>query len=116
MAPHRDDPANATSAHGNRPPASHNGVVAWLFRNRVTGQMTVAQFPNPALWGFLGLLVLSWVLPSGSTAASAARGVALAFLSWWAVDEIARGVNPWRRLLGAGAAVWIVLMVAQRLA
>jgi hypothetical protein len=21
----------------------------------------------------------------------------------WAVDELARGVNPWRRMLGAGA-------------
>jgi hypothetical protein len=21
-------------------------------------------------------------------------------LGWWAVDEVLRGVNPWRRLLG----------------
>jgi hypothetical protein len=30
----------------------------------------------------------------------ALRVVATVALSWWAVDEIVRGVNPWRRLLG----------------
>jgi len=29
----------------------------------------------------------------------ALRVVATAALSWWAVDEIVRGMNPWRRLL-----------------
>ena len=29
------------------------------------------------------------------------RVVATVALSWWAVDEVIRGVNPWRRLLGA---------------
>jgi hypothetical protein len=24
---------------------------------------------------------------------------------WWAVDEIVRGVNPWRRFLGAAVLV-----------
>jgi hypothetical protein len=27
--------------------------------------------------------------------------VAALALGWWALDEIGRGVNPWRRLLGA---------------
>jgi hypothetical protein len=26
-------------------------------------------------------------------------------LGWWAVDEIIRGVNPWRRFLGAAGLV-----------
>ena len=32
-------------------------------------------------------------------------GKRLEALRWWAVDEVFRGVNPWRRLLGAGGLV-----------
>ena len=31
--------------------------------------------------------------------------VAAGGLVWWAVDELVRGVNPWRRLLGGGVLV-----------
>jgi len=26
----------------------------------------------------------------------------------WALDELVRGVNPWRRILGGGVLVWQV--------
>jgi hypothetical protein len=29
-------------------------------------------------------------------------------LAVWAVDEVVRGVNPWRRGLGAGALLWVL--------
>ena len=32
---------------------------------------------------------------------TALRVVATCSLIWWAVDEVLRGVNPWRRLLGS---------------
>jgi hypothetical protein len=77
----------------------------WLFRNRRTGQITIAQFPNVALWIFLGTVVLRWFVSSG-VAHTAIDAVAVASLGWWAVDEVLRGVNPWRRLLGVGGCVF----------
>jgi hypothetical protein len=75
-------------------------AVDWAFRDRVTGGITIAQFPNPPLWIFLGTVVARWFAPDDSEAFTALRVVALVALGWWAVDELIRGVNPWRRLLG----------------
>ena len=50
---------------------------------------------------FLVAFVLRWLLdPSGGlrTGLDVIAGVSLVI---WAVDEIVRGVNPWRRVLGA---------------
>jgi hypothetical protein len=77
----------------------------WLFRNRRTGQITIAQFPNVALWIFLVTVVLRWFVASGA-ARTTLDAVAVASLGWWAVDEVLRGVNPWRRLLGLGGCVF----------
>jgi hypothetical protein len=76
-------------------------VFDWLFRNRETGRITVAQFPNAPLWVFLVAVVTRWLLPVGGVGRDVLDGVAVAGLGWWAVDELLRGVNPWRRLLGA---------------
>ena len=73
----------------------------WAFRSRVDGRITIGQWPNLPLWLFLGLAAAGRILaPAGSvgTALRVAEGLALA---WWALDEILRGVNPWRRFLGA---------------
>ena len=77
-------------------------MIDWWFRNRRTGRITVAQFPNVALWIFLTTVVLRRVLPAGTAARMAASWIGVASLGWWALDEVLRGVNPWRRLLGAG--------------
>jgi hypothetical protein len=42
--------------------------------------------------------------PAG-TAGSALRVIATGGLLWWAADEVLRGVNPWRRMLGGGMLV-----------
>jgi len=79
----------------------------WWFRNRTTGQITIAQFPNVALGVFLGAVVVRWFVPHGWL--HAALGVvSLVALAWWAVDEVARGVNPWRRLLGGFGCLFAV--------
>ncbi len=84
-------------------------MVDWWFRHRRTGEIVVAQFPNLALWIFLATVVLRWVVPEDTGAFTALRAVALVALAWWAIDEVVRGVNPWRRLLGlAGCAIVIV--------
>jgi hypothetical protein len=37
--------------------------------------------------------------------------VGVSALAWWAVDEIMRGVNPWRRLLGVAGCAFAVARV-----
>lgn len=76
----------------------------WMFRSRETGRITIAQLPNPPLGIFLGSVVLRWVVPAGP-ARVAVNWVGALALAWWAIDEIVRGVNPWRRLLGAAGLV-----------
>lgn len=84
------------------------GVVDWMFRSREDDRIVIGQLPNLPIWVFLAATVASWVLPEPSTAFTAARIVATGALAWWAVDELVRGVNPFRRLLGAGALLWVV--------
>jgi hypothetical protein len=85
----------------------------WLFRDRQTDGVVIGQFPNLPLWIFLATVVLRWVVPDDSGAFTVLRAVALAALAWWALDEVVRGVNPWRRLLGvAGCAVVIAGLLA----
>lgn len=85
----------------------------WLFRNRETGAITVAQWPNLPLWLFLGTTLAGLPADPQGTAGTALRLAAAAFLAWWAADELVRGVNPWRRILGAGVLAWLVLRLAR---
>jgi uncharacterized membrane protein YcfT len=84
-------------------------VVDWLFRSRTTGRITIVQFPNAALGLFLIASLLRPVFDPTGWPGTALRVLATGGLVWWAVDELLRGVNPWRRLLGgavlAGQAV-----------
>lgn len=94
-------------------PSRLRSALDWLFRDRQTGAIVIAQFPNLALWIFLATVVIRRVVPEDSGAFTAFRVVALGALAWWALDEVVRGVNPWRRLLGlAGCAVVIAGLLA----
>ena len=77
-------------------------MIDWLFRDRTTGRIVVAQAPNPPLWIFLATVVARWFVDESSGVFDGLRAVGLASLGWWALDEVVRGVNPWRRLLGVG--------------
>ena len=86
----------------------------WMFRDRSTGAITVAQWPNLPLWLFFGLTVVAW-LARGSEPAAAWLGIAADIaLGWWAVDELVRGVNPWRRLLGLATLIGLVALLTLR--
>jgi hypothetical protein len=87
----------------------------WLFRNRQTNEITIAQFPNVALWTFFATLALRWVLHTDGTPHRVVSWISVAALVWWAVDEALRGVNPWRRLLGLGGCVFAVVRVVSLL-
>lgn len=76
-------------------------MIDWLFRNRKTGRITIAQFPNVSLGLFLAASALRWILGPTGQLSRILAAVAAGALIWWAADELIRGVNPWRRLLGA---------------
>jgi hypothetical protein len=82
-------------------------MLDWLFRNRDTGRITIAQFPNVALWVFIATVIVRWFVGPGWLR-TVLDGVALVALAWWAIDEVVRGVNPWRRILGVGGCVLVV--------
>lgn len=84
-------------------------LIDWLFRNRQTGRITIAQAPNVPLWLFIVAAAVRLLLDPAGGARTALDGVAAGALVWWAIDEIVRGVNPWRRLLGGAVLVGQVL-------
>ena len=70
--------------------------MGWWFRDR-RGRIILAQLPNTALWVWIAATILGW---SGYHRVQA-TGVAHGALIVWAADELVRGVNPFRRALGA---------------
>jgi hypothetical protein len=93
--------------------AGHDGrLLNWLFRNRTTGAITVGQVPNVALGIFLVAALVRRVFDPGGWFGTAVAVVAAAALLWWAADEILRGVNPFRRLLGAAVLVSTLVGIA----
>lgn len=77
----------------------------WMFRDRQTRRITVAQFPNVALGVFSGTVVVGWVTGEDDVIGVVAWWMGTAALGWWAVAELRSGVNPWRRLLGVAGCV-----------
>jgi hypothetical protein len=69
-----------------------------MFVNRRTGGITVAQWPNVALSFFIALSIASR-FPKG-TPATTLRVLSVVAIITWAADELIRGVNPFRRILG----------------
>jgi hypothetical protein len=87
--------------------------LEWLFRDRRSGRITIAQFPNVALWIFLASVLLRRVGPSHGAVRTTFGVIGVGALAWWAVDEVVRGVNPFRRLVGlAGCAAAIAGLVS----
>jgi hypothetical protein len=87
-------------------------MVQWLFRNRRTGKITVIQLPNVPL----AVFVVVWVLrriahPSGALDTALAVVGTLALVVW-AADEVLRGVNPFRRLVGGAVLVAVAVTLA----
>lgn len=79
-------------------------VVDWLFRDRTTGKIVIAQFPNISLITWLVAAALALVT-TGTVHTTLAYTATVALLVW-AGDELLRGVNPFRRMLGAAVLAW----------
>ncbi|GAA0005915.1 glycine/betaine ABC transporter permease [Bradyrhizobium sp. CCBAU 11434] len=81
-------------------------ALLWFFRNRETGEITIAQAPNLALWIVMVAGILLWIWPSAGRLSLGLTVIFKGGLLVWAADEIVRGVNPWRRCLGAAVALY----------
>ena len=95
------------------PAQAVNPVLDWWLADRTRGgpgsaPWVVGQWPNPALVVFLLALVARLVVPDPATAEAlvlVGRGALLV----WGLDELVRGVNPFRRVLGLGVSGWQVV-------
>lgn len=76
-------------------------LFSWAFRSRIDGRIVIAQRPNLSLWVFLVASLVCAAVDADTRPATGARVVATVAIVWWAADELGRGVNPWRRFLGA---------------
>lgn len=88
--------------------------IRWWFENRRTGQLTVAQFPSWPLFAIGAATLLRSVTNVGATFDNATVNDGAGWLIsglwlYWGGDELVRGVNPWRRLLGVGVITWQVI-------
>jgi hypothetical protein len=88
--------------------------LRWLFVNRETGRVTVMQIPNVPLCVFLVAAAGRRLLHPVGRIGSAVNVVAAGSLLVWAVDEVFRGVNPFRRILGAAVAAFTVWSLVAR--
>ncbi len=82
---------------------SARDALDWLLADRTDPdrRWVVGQFPNAVLVVFVVLTLLRLVVDEGGWGTAVYAGTRVALL-WWAGDELLRGVNPLRRLLGAG--------------
>lgn len=80
-------------------------VVDWWFRDRSTGAIVIGQLPNATIgvWLAATAVCLLDVLPERERELGWIGSGALAA---WGADELVRGVNPFRRLLGAVVLAW----------
>ena len=85
--------------------------VAWWFRDRHTGKIVIAQFPNVPLWIFLATAGVGPFFSPESAAGTAITWIGAGGLAWWALDEVIRGVNPWRRVLGIAGCAFVIARV-----
>ena len=86
----------------------------WWFRSRETGRITIAQAPNPPLWIFLAATLGRWFVSDAGPWADLFWWVSTGALAWWAADEVIRGVNPWRRVLGGVGLLFFAMRLIGR--
>ena len=101
------------------PPVWNDGPIDALARTyrRLRGwswprDYPIAQFPNPPLIAALVAFALRWITPGSWT--NALTAVGYVFLAVWAYLELSAGVNIFRRLLGAAAMVYVIVLITQR--
>jgi hypothetical protein len=107
----------ASRPGGVRARARHRfgAVIDWWFRDRRTGRIVVAHVPNLAILLWMATVVARQLVEPESSAWALLWWAGSATLGWWAIDELVRGVNPWRRSLGLGVGIVVIVGVVTRL-
>jgi hypothetical protein len=82
------------------------GSLRWWFENRHTGELTVAQFPNWSLYAVAVGSAVRLLSDDDSTVGRVSGVTVTAMWLVWGADELVRGVNPWRRILGSAVIGW----------
>jgi hypothetical protein len=95
-------------------PTSQTSLVDWLFRSRETGKIVIVQIPNLPLAIYLVTTATRLAFHPAGTAGQAVSLITGVALAWWSIDEIARGVNPFRRALGAVVLIGLVASLLLR--
>jgi len=87
--------------------------IDWMFRSRETGRITIGQPANLEQRIFSGATLVGVLLPPSKLRTGVGVVAVLALLVW-ATDEIARGVNPFRRIMGGVALVGLAWLALRR--
>jgi len=74
--------------------------IRWWVRDR-NGELTLGQWPNPALSVWIVTVVVGWTGLPGAALSTTLAHVGKGALIVWSLDELLRGSSPFRRLLGA---------------
>ncbi len=82
-----------------------------IFRSPESGEIILSQPPNASALTFAASCLVAWLSPDDRLGV-VARAVAAGSITWWALDELARGSTPFRRVLGLGT---LGLLVARAL-
>ena len=90
-------------------------LFEWFFRDRRTGKIVVAHLPNLPILLWMATVLARRFIDQGTTAEVLLAWAGSFTLAWWALDEVFRGVNPWRRVLGLGGCIVVVVGVISRL-
>lgn len=90
-------------------------LLDWWFRDRTTGRLVAVQTPNVPILLWMGTVVARWFVDRDTSGYTALEWAGSLTLGWWAIDELVRGVNPFRRSLGLVGVVVVVLGIADRL-
>lgn len=77
----------------------------WMFRSRETGKVVIIQPLNIPLGIFFVAAAVRRFVDLEGMPRTAVEVIAFVSIMWWAADEVLRGVNPFRRLLGAVVAI-----------
>jgi hypothetical protein len=89
-------------------------ALRYLFVNRRTGAITVAQWPNVWLSLFIVAAIVSRAARPSGALTTGLRVLGVVALLVWGLDEVARGVNPFRRILGLVVVLATVANLAVR--
>lgn len=84
----------------------------WWFGSRETGRITIAQFPNWPLFAILAGWVIRTIADESSDLYRYTGGAITLLWLYWGGDELVRGVNPWRRVLGGLVIAWQLARLA----